>query len=109
MMICTLNKGHKGQCVAGTRAEAGTCRKTAERWFAEPDDQAYDTVEMWQEDVTPEGEIVKLSIDPDIYFTAEEMATMTEGELAMAYRRTHVPSTMREATEWARDYIENRG
>jgi hypothetical protein len=106
-MICALDKGHEGPCLE-VEGESGTCKKTAAKWFAtEADEPVYDaevTVEVSDEDLPTVQAIIEVG---DV-MTPEEMATATEGELAQAYRRTYVPSTRREATEWARDYIAAR-
>lgn len=83
-MICSLEKGHDGLCVEGE--EAGTCKKTAEKWFAAD---------------APE------EVADDVY-TEEEMQAMSVEELADAYRRTNHPVGRREAVEWARAYVEAR-
>lgn len=109
-MICAYEKGHDGPCLE-VEGESGTCKKTAEKWFAtvlvyddpvEVSDEALEAVEAIVDPPTPAAD------DVSDVMTEAEMATATEGELAQAYRRTHVPSTRREATEWARDYIEAR-
>lgn len=130
-MICTREKGHEGQCIAGDTS--GGCKKTAAKWFASEEPEVW----IRQETTVTEGDYVLpafetttvgepgvgLQVDQEdrlvevwlpipggvMAVPGDEWPTIDEPTLVRYYRQTVVPPRERkEAIEWAREQLAER-